>query len=291
MQASAVTLAGSLCRPAERVILGYFVYSAALATYWYRMHPRTLEAWLIPCVLYALFVWEGRVSNRWTAVLRHWLPLSMVLVAYYQVDLFPAPPLVQFQQLLIPLDQFVLLDLGVKRGIEAFGPAIPWVLEMVYLGLYVLPPAAMALIYLNRKTREGDRFLFTFFCCAFSAYALLPHFPTLAPRVAFPEVAPPAFTSVWRVINLYNLNNLDIATSVFPSGHVAIAFACAYALWTVLPERKWLVRVFFALAAAVYAATFYCRYHYVADGAMSIVVTTAACWISQQYVRKTELQD
>ncbi len=275
----------SLCRPSERLILGYFLYTAALAFFLNVRGTRFLVAMGCPVFLFLLAAAETQMGNRLTAFLRHWLPLSLILLGYYQVDLFLAPPLEGLQRTFIGWDRMVLNGWGVHAGVEALGPVIPWLLELVYLLLYAIPPIAMGAIYWNRRSSEADRFLLVFFAGTFAVYALLPHFPTLAPRVVYPDVAPPDYTGLWRRINLFNLTQLDIATSVFPSGHVAVAFSAAYGIWEVLPRRRGVCAVFFALAVLVYLATVYCRYHYVADGAASIVICTVTWAITRHFSR------
>ena len=77
-------------------------------------------------------------------------------------------------------------------------------------------------------------------------------------------------------MNTYLLDHLDISTSVFPSGHVAVAFSSALALFTVLRERRKVWMGAFAAAVLIYAATIYGRYHYAVDGAASILIVTAS---------------
>ena len=52
-------------------------------------------------------------------------------------------------------------------------------------------------------------------------------FSSVSPRLAFPSESLPAWHSVWRTINIWLLDHGDIDSSVFPSGHVAVAFVVA----------------------------------------------------------------
>ncbi|MBI4906394.1 MAG: phosphatase PAP2 family protein [Acidobacteria bacterium] len=282
-----VPWAQAVCRPSERLILGYFLYMAALATVWKISGIRLFGAWAFPPLLFLACAWETRAGNRWTSMLRDWLPLSLILAGYYLLDLITGAPIVSLQEMFIQFDRILLNNLGLQAAVEWLGPVIPWVLELVYLLLYAIPPVAMAVIYLCGKRSEAGRFLLVFFAGTFATYAVLPHFPTLAPRVAFPDVAPPGYTPIWRTVNLFNLTNLDISTSVFPSGHVAVAFSAAFGLWEVLSHRKLLCAAFFGVAVTVYIATVYCRYHYAADGAASIAIASTVWWISHHLASQT----
>lgn len=275
------------CRPSEWVIVIFFVYTAGLAVFRGIALDRLFWALVCPVVLIALFALETKHTRPWSRFLRHWLPLTMILAGYYQIELFAAPALVHLQEIFISWDRTILVTAGLQAAVESLGSFIPTVLEIVYLFLYSVPPLAMAMIYFSRLEVFGDRFLRVFFLGTFVAYALLPHFPTLAPRVVYPDVAQPNHANIWRTINLYNLRNLDISTSVFPSGHVAVAFSAAFGLLEVMAHRRMVVAVFFAVAVIVYMATIYCRYHYAADGAASILIS-ALCWKVSRLIWRPE---
>ena len=85
--------------------------------------------------------------------------------------------------------------------------------------------------------------------------------------------------SFWRAINIWLFEHCDISTSVFPSGHVAVAFSSAFGLLRAMPERRWLSSSVFAIAIIVVVATVYCRYHYAVDGLASIGISIFA-WFS-----------
>jgi membrane-associated phospholipid phosphatase len=79
-----------------------------------------------------------------------------------------------------------------------------------------------------------------------------------------------------RWLNVWILDHADIHTSVFPSGHVAVAWSAAFGLMTALPERKPAGAIMAGLATLVAAATIYGRYHYAVDAVASIAVSVAA---------------
>ena len=121
-------------------------------------------------------------------------------------------------------------------------------------------------------------FLFTLLLGTFSAYALLPLFPVHGPHVVYPLLDLPNLFGVGRALNVWILDHMDIPTSVFPSGHVAVAFSAAFGMLRAVRRHVGLWAPVFLVAALVYVATIYCRYHYCVDGLASIAVATAA-WI------------
>jgi membrane-associated phospholipid phosphatase len=283
--ASAVMRLPEGCRPSERVLLAYFLYTAAMAVAHSLGPARQVLAVTIPVLLWSLANVESRRSQPWSRVLREWLPLGFILVAYRQVDWFQAPPLAGLQQTLVDWDRILLNRWGLRALIESLGRLIPSVLEFSYLCLYLIPPFCVGALYWFGQRKRVDRFLSTFFMGTFAAYALLPYFPTLSPRLAFPHSDLPISSGWWRSANLWLLNRMDITTSVFPSGHVAAAFSAAFGLWRTLPERRIVCYGVLLMAGLVYLATIYCRYHYAADGAASLLISLLALLASEAYER------
>jgi membrane-associated phospholipid phosphatase len=110
-----------------------------------------------------------------------------------------------------------------------------------------------------------DRFWIVYLTGTLLAYALFPYFPSQPPRIVFPGVDNPHIVPWLRQANLFILNHATIHVGVFPSAHVSSAFASAWAMFLLVPERKrygWALVVY---ACSVSVATIYGRYHYAAD--------------------------
>jgi membrane-associated phospholipid phosphatase len=229
---------------------------------------------MIPISVWAAITAQLRFSRGWSRVLRDWLSLGLILIAYRQVDWFGTKPAIaSLQDTWIHWDRFLLDRAGLRAALESFGWLIPSGLELAYLSLYGLPALCLGALYWNGRRKDIDRFLTPLFLGTFCVYALLPHFPTLGPRIAFPGQDLPGYTGLWRSVNLWLLDHCDISTSVFPSGHVAVAFSAAFGLLHAVPDRRGLCAGMFTAAAAVFTATIYCRYHYAVDGLASIFVS------------------
>jgi len=277
---SSVFASGETRRSAERIAIAYFLFTATLGTVYGLSRGRLAMAWTLPVLLWAVGALERRYSRRWSSMLRDWVPLFLTLIGYWQVDWFADPAKPRFDHLWIGFDRLLLNGLGLRAGIESLGGLMPSALEFIYLCMYALPLLCMAALYLTGARRHANRFLFTFFLGTFTAYALLPFFPTASPRVAFATVDLPNYGSVWRTINIWLLDKCDITTSVFPSGHVVAAFASGFGLLRAVPEQRRLWASVFAVATLVFVATVYCRYHYAADGIASIGIAALAWLVS-----------
>ena len=263
-------------RKNEVVATAYFTYTALLATARRTSLSELTAACLLPITIFAMSRWAQRSSgNPRARVARDWLPMGLILVAYWQMAWFRTtlPP---WDQTWIGLDR-ILFHGGFRAGIEVLGPAIPWVLEVVYLCLYAIPPICMAALYLTGERREAHQFLFMLLLGTFTVYGLLPYFPSASPRITFPSEDLPHYESLWRSINVWLLDHYDISTGIFPSGHVAVAFSSAYGVLLAAPARRRLWGSVFVAATLVFTATIYGRYHYAADGIASILITTV-CW-------------
>ena len=271
-----VTARPAVLRRGEQVALAYFVYTAVMVCVHGQPIGRCLLAWMVPLTLGTLLGTESRYSAPWSRVTRDWAVLGLILIAYWQVDwLGNRSTQVPWQHTWIEWDRYLLHEAGLSGAIGSLGGLVPSLLEAFYLCLYAIPPICMGILYVDCQREKIDRFLTMLFLGTFCAYALLPHFPTISPRIAFPGQDLPDTMSLWRGINVWLLDHCDISTSVFPSGHVAVAFSSAFGLLRAVPERRWAYLSAFAAAFIVFTATIYCRYHYAADGLASLAITVA----------------
>jgi membrane-associated phospholipid phosphatase len=277
-------------RMSERVMILFFGYIAVLAAARGIAPLHRWAAWLAPLTIWILAEAESRYSRPWSRVLRDWLALGFILIAYWEIDWFAGTPaLAGWQQVWAGWDRTLLDRFRLREMIESLGGFIPNGLEAVYLSLYGIPALCMGILYWNRKRDRIDRLLTTVFLGTFWAYALLPLFPTISPRIAFPGQDLPHYSGWFRWVNLWLLDHCDIATSVFPSGHVAVAFSSAFGLLRAFPERRRAWLGIFGIASGVMIATIYCRYHYAVDGAVSLVISVAAWRLSGILERAPEI--
>ena len=267
-----------LLRRSEWVLIAFFLYMAALAVYRLRLlsYPSAV-ALLIPLALIAVARADAVSTHRGWSIVRDWLPAALVLVAYWSIDWTPQPRgHRELEHALIGWDRAVLNEWGLRTAIERFGALVPTILELAYLFLYVVLPTIIAGFYLGHQRDRLDDFLFPFLLGTLMTYSLLPHFPSDGPRVVFTGQDLPGVETAFRRLNVWILDHADIRSSIFPSGHVAVGFSAAFAIWLAVPERRALAWMLLAIAFLVWVSTVYGRYHYAADGLAGLAVSATA---------------
>lgn len=263
-------------RAGERVAVLFFAYLTGLACFRHLGAFQVIALLSICLAIFAGAAWESSRSTALTRVVRDWLSMGLILAAYWSVGWFVAPPLVERQEQWLAWDRVVLEEWGLRAAVESMGRLLPSVLEILYLLLYAAPPISICVIYWVGGRQRVHAFLYTLLLGTFSAYALLPLFPVHGPHVVYPLLDLPNVMGVGRPINVWVLDHMDIRTSVFPSGHVAVAFSAAFGLLRAIRRHPALWGAAFVVAALVYIATIYGRYHYAVDGAASIIIASAA---------------
>jgi membrane-associated phospholipid phosphatase len=281
-----VSLAGlsRSLRPADWLFSIFFVYLGAVAVWKGAPSWCVVTALCVPLLLLGLARLDlGSRTTTWNMV-RDWLPLALVLVAYESTDcIAAATPNRAFETALMQWDHRLLSQWGLRSAIEYGGATVPRLLDAAYLGLYAMPPLAVGYLYAMRQRVRVDRFLLPFLLATLVTYALLPHFPSRGPRQAFPGADAPRVQTAFGRINVAILDRWDIERSVFPSGHVTVAFAVAFGLLLAIPEHRGAGAVLLLFALLVFLDTVYARYHYAADGVAAIAVSLFAAAAARRF--------
>jgi membrane-associated phospholipid phosphatase len=256
-------------RKSEWVILSFLVYAVALACLLpvppSTRHLVALVNVTILAAYPALIVADRARSTIAFAVARDAVSLALVVLAYREMGWFALPhPDHALEQSWVTWDRLALRG-GMRAAIESLGPVIPSILEIAYALVYALAPFAIAILYAYKRREMVDEFLFIFAVGVLLCYAQFPFWPSEPPRVVFLGDNLPSYDTVFRRFNLWMLGNYGIHTSVFPSAHVAGAFAAAFGTMRALPERRWVGRFLLAIASLIAIATVYGRYHYLCD--------------------------
>ncbi len=199
-------------------------------------------------------------------IIRDWLPFPLTLAAFREMELFVTSSYARaYESTWIQWDKLLLQNWHLRNAIESAGAAVPFYLELCYLLVYGVGAYCAAVLYVDGRRREVNRFWTIYLVGTLTAYALFPYFPSQPPRIAFPGIATPAITTWVRQLNLSILRHATIHSGVFPSAHVSSAFSCAWGMFLVLPERKRFGWGLLIYAISVSIATVYGRYHYAAD--------------------------
>jgi membrane-associated phospholipid phosphatase len=209
--------------------------------------------------------------------LRDWLPIFLTLIAFQEMELFlPRQFTHHYEAVWIRQDFTLLQTWHLQRVIESLRAGIPFYLEFCYLLVYGFPFYCVWILYSRGLRKFVDLFFIFYLAGTLGAYALFPFFPSQPPRLLYPGVAPPHFTSWVRSFNLFILNKATIHVGVFPSAHVSSAFSAAWAMFVIQPRRKIFGWALVLYAFSVSLATIYGRYHYTADVLAGMAVSVAA---------------
>ena len=268
-------------RWSELVLSVYFAYAAALAL----LLPVSAEVRAVSVVLnltvlagYALLIYaHGLRGRKILAMMRDWLPLVLLLLAYREMGWF-APPTHSYslERSWIVVDRLVLRTWHVHDAIEWLGPVVPSILEIAYSLVYATAPFGLAMLYVYGARKRSERYLLILVLGVLLAYAQFPFWPSEPPRTVFPGEDAPSLQTIFRRFNWFLLGGYGIHTSVFPSAHVSGAFASAFGVMRALPEKPWAGRTLLAMAVLIATATVYGRYHYVVDAVAGFAVSVVA---------------
>lgn len=291
-------MTGRTASPLSRIrrtewVLGIFqVYAAAMAAFEpiqplvrYGVFAVNISVLLI----YALLIrGESACPRRALSIVRDWLPLGLVLAAYWEMGWLTLPHTdFHLEENWAGWDRLVLRRDG-RAVIEFFGPVLPALLEISYTLVHTLAPFSVAALYIYHRRQRVDAFTFVFILAVLLCYTQFPFWPSYTPRVLFAGKDLPSWDTPFRRFNLWILGNYGIRTSVFPSAHVAAAFSAAFGMRLALPEKRWLSRVLCIVAVLIAVATVYGRYHYLADVVAGFIAAVAAAAVASCFKGTTE---
>ncbi|MBV8068449.1 MAG: phosphatase PAP2 family protein [Acidobacteriaceae bacterium] len=265
-------------RASEWVLLGFFGYVAILVPFFpNRTRLGNQPVFLLAGVLILFCCFslaeQGRLARNVNRI-RDWIPLGLILVAFREMELFvPSHYDLSYEAAWIRWDRLLLYNWHLRALVESLGPVIPVYLELSYLFVYGIGAYCVLILWFTNGRKGIDSFYVLYLLGTLTAYALFPYFPSLPPRIAFPQIAPPDIITPVRTLNLVLLNGLTIHSGVFPSAHVSSAFSASWAMFLLLPGRKRVGWGLFLYAVSVSIATIYGRYHYTADVLSGIAVS------------------
>jgi membrane-associated phospholipid phosphatase len=265
-------------RSSEWLLLVYFGYVAVITPQFTLVEQIFWRPFLVELLVCALFLalayGELHEPAKLFAIMRDWVSVSLILVAYHEMDWFSVLPRnfgleLRWEQ----WDRTILYQWGWQRAIETLGAPGPLYLELCYALVYAVAPFFVAVLYFQNRLKRVNSALFLYLLGTLLAYALFPYFPSDPPRAAFGGSDLPNNPTIVRELNLWLVGDFGIHSSVFPSAHVSSAFSAAWAFFAFLPERRrygWGMLVY---AVSVAVATVYGRYHYAADAVAGIGVS------------------
>jgi membrane-associated phospholipid phosphatase len=204
--------------------------------------------------------------------LRDWVPIPLMLMAYWQSGCFFDKPNLKLQSMFESWDRRLFTRLAsIVPGTRA-AKGIASLSETAYLLCYpVVPLGVVALHLAGRADRVGIYWL-TVLLTAYPCYALLPFVPLLPPRSLHRTDANPEPEGIVRRFNLWITRHLSHNANTFPSGHVAASAAITLVLLREAPAAG-IVFLFIALGISLGCVAG--RYHYSADVIAALALAVA----------------
>jgi membrane-associated phospholipid phosphatase len=153
-------------------------------------------------------------------------------------------------------------------------PIAAVILELAYLGCYVVVPAAFVTVWTYAARDQVDRFWVAVLLAGFACYVTLPWLVSRPPRM-FDDYRTPL-----RGVASFNTSVLRTVShqfNTFPSGHVAVATAVAL---TVLPVSIGAGVLFGIIAVGIALGAAAGRYHYGIDVLAGALVGVAAAIVA-----------
>jgi membrane-associated phospholipid phosphatase len=246
-----------------------FVYFSALTVLaWVRPLPlaRRLQISVIGAATSVALVIQARVAS---SAFRDWSPAVVVLAGYYLSGRFFVTPSLRIERWLMSWDMRLLGD-PTTRFSRWPKPLLAY-LDVVYMGCFALIPAGFGALAFAGRAALADRYWTMVIAADFGAFLPLAFIPTRPPWLVERPASLPDQTT-HRLASML-VEHFTIRANTFPSGHVAVSLAMAFALFGALPLVG---AAFLIVALSISVACVVGRYHYVVDAvsgaALALVV-------------------
>lgn len=250
--------------------INLFYFSFFIAFVWLRPYSPK-RRWIVTGIgivgiaVVFLLVLSSRILPPLSAtILRDWVPVGLMVLAYWQPGILFVSQNTRLQALLQKLDRKILSAAGFLK-FPSDRPLVATLYqftELAYLLCYPLVPFGLALLYSAGMAEYTDEFWATVLSSSYLCYALVPLTQTLPPRSLPDGDASATRWSRLRILNLWILRHASIQVNTFPSAHVAASLAIALVVLRFLPAAG-LVLLGLAISIGIGAAAG--RYHYVVD--------------------------
>jgi membrane-associated phospholipid phosphatase len=249
-------------RSFEWIAFVYFGYIALAC--WLPPLPALRRAGLIAAsAAGAILVWT--IAHGAQTFVREWAPLAYILAGYSLSGYLFAAPSLAIESWLIGWDRRLLGDPGTR--FNHWPRVLVGVLELIYMGCFLLIPAGLAILLYSGRADLIDRYWNMVMGAEFAAFGPLAFIQTRPPWVL--ERKPALTDPVIHHLASQMVQHLSIRVNTFPSGHAAASIAVALAIIGALPLAGIVLLVF---ASGICLACVVGRYHYAVDvGAGALV--------------------
>jgi membrane-associated phospholipid phosphatase len=255
-------------RSSEWVAFTYFSYLAIVC--WLRPVP-TRQRLSVTAVSAALAAAIVVLAPATPPYLRDWLPFVYVAFGYYVTGWVFIEPSRTLEQWLLAWDHRLFGDPTTR-----FASWPGWLvgfLDIVYMCLFLFLPAGLAALMLAGHGAQTNHYWTMVLLADLGAFAPLSVFQTRPPWALEPRAQLGGGPVRWLAERM--VRSTTICVNTFPSGHVAVSFAIAFAVFPSMPLTGSLLLV---LAVCISVACVVGRYHYAVDvvAGLALAVTVFA---------------
>src|SRR5262245_36964423 len=254
-------------RTGEFVNLTYFGFFTVLALVWALPRHSRIKAVAIGLTGIGVTL----TATTAVGVLRDWLPVPLMALAYWQSGCFfqKANPRLQsmFERSERKIVELLRVDLArwARTGVGGL-------LEFADAVCSPVVPLGLGVLYLSGFSNATDEYWTVVLLSAYPCYILLPFIQLLPPRLVEGTEASMNPTAHLRAFNLWLVRRVTHEANTFPSGHVAASTAIALVVLQFTPAAG---IVFAFIAAGIAAGCIVGRYHYIVDvGAAFVLAAT-----------------
>ena len=250
--------------PFELFVIGYLMFFAVAAAFADVDRPRRIRT-ALTALLCAVLVYGA--SRTLPVTPRLWLPFLYIPLGYWiPVPLVPSRRGGAFETWLVRSDDMLR---GIARALPRW---LAYIVEVGYLTCFPLIPISFAVVWMAGSKEDVARFWMAVLLAGYGCYITLPWLVSRPPRLLEGAPAPAEPSNVSRA-NVFVLGRVSHHLNTFPSGHVAVTMAAAFAAGAVAPVPGLVLGVF---ATGVALGAVAGRYHYVIDVMIGVVLGIAA---------------
>ena len=253
-------------RVSEWIALGFFAYLCAAALLGPVEVRHRRGAGLILAGIGATFLLRARMTVS-DSVIRDWLPIGDLLLAYWLPALIAPAPNVGWERRFLMLDRR-WLGADLARYSQRLPSMLAVLFELSYLFCYPMVPLGFAILFFEGFRGDVQRFWTAVLVAVLPCYGLVVWLPIRPPRMLEGMTTTPA-GSVVRWLNLQVLRHASIQLNTFPSAHVAGSIATALAVTARLPVIGAALCV---IAAGITIGSVLRRYHYAVDAVAGLAL-------------------
>jgi membrane-associated phospholipid phosphatase len=250
----------------EWIALLFFAHVAIAALVRRRMPlVRRLTAGIGAAVAAAAVV---AVSRSGTAALRDWAPVAYILAAYYLSGRTFFSPMPRVESWLAAIDRRFLGDPAI---FTAWPRTAIRVLDVVYIGCFLLVPAGFVLLAIAGHGDRAEYYWTLVTGAELGAFAALPYIQTRPPWVLEHLGRYDA-----RRASVIFMKHVTTGANTLPSGHAAGSLAVALAVLETLPVEG---AILLALAVAIGVAAIVTRAHFAVDVVSGAALAVVVWWV------------